>query len=114
METIPFANLANTFQAATIEAGANGRVFFLKIPESAVGFLKLIGNNWFSNTYFEFIIDGEVVKKVEHQIGNINDPTSFDPPYVVRDRLEFKAYNNSTKSIRFEVVCDGVAVHNPR
>jgi len=107
---IPFSQFGKIHQYKTVGAGKSARVFYLKIPNSCVGFLNQIGNNWFDNTYYVWKIDGAVVEnKIERMIGEINSPKEFEPPFLVVDKIEFFAYNNDTTSHTFEVLCDGVA-----
>jgi hypothetical protein len=110
MIAIPFSQFGKVHQYKEIAAGESGRVYYLKIPDSCVGFIQQVANNYFDNTYLVWKIDGATVEnKIERMIGKINNPKEFNPPFLVQDKIEFWAYNNDTIAHTFEVVCDGVA-----
>jgi hypothetical protein len=101
------------YQYATIAAGESGRVYYYKIPDSCVGFIQQVANAWFANTKLDWIVDGEHVEPnlIERQIATIIEPKEYNPPILVRNYIEWIAYNNSTASHVFEVLTDGFLVH---
>jgi archaellum component FlaG (FlaF/FlaG flagellin family) len=111
--SIPFSQLGQIHQYATVSAGiTNQRVFYLKIPDSCVGFITRMASNWLDNIKFHFIIDGEIVERnIERQIGPMGDATKIDPPYLVKNYIEVKANNNDTVAHDLEVLIDGIAYH---
>jgi len=112
---IPFSQIGNIHQYATIAANSSGRVFYLKIPESTVGFLQKAATNWFNNTYYSWAVDGAIVEsKIERMLASITEPQNFEPPYLVKNNIEFIAFNNDTESHVFEVLCDGICYQKRR
>jgi hypothetical protein len=111
---IPFSQLGSVHQYASISASSTGRVFYLKIPDSCVGFIYKVGTSPFqTDTYLALVIDGMTVeKKIERMNGSIDTPVQFNDenggPYLVKDYVEFTATNNSNNSLTFNVCCDGV------
>lgn len=96
------------YQYKDIGAGKSGRVFELKIPGDVTGgIITHIANNWFPNTYWEFEVDFEKVyeSKVERKIAPVTEPKQVR--ILVREKIEARAYNDSTSDHTFEMLCDG-------
>jgi hypothetical protein len=103
---------ANPHQVVTVPAGETKRVFYLKIPEKAVGFLKYVGNTYFLNDYLYWYVDYEPVidPYIERVLGTINSPLPIVPWRQVDSVIEWKAENNDTVEHTYEILCDGVWV----
>ncbi len=109
MQSTPFTDFINIHQLKTVSAGSSSTVFSFTIPHSTVGFLKRLASNWFADTKLTFLIDGEeVYRSTERQLGAMEDPTVFDPPYLVQTKIEVVAENNSSEDLEFEVLADGM------
>ena len=80
-----------------------------------IGFIERLAVAWYPDTYIDWEIDGELVEQIKRSIGWTGDPDEpfmnpelFNPPYFVREKIKFTAYNNDTKARYFEVFCDGI------
>lgn len=104
---IPWEKFGNRRQSATIAAGASGRVYLYEIPVPYVGFLTHLYCSFFANTYIEMRIDGHLSETFREQVGDIEDPFEYDPPYLITRDIEFIGYNNDSSSHVFEIKCDG-------
>lgn len=116
---IPFSQHFKVHQYATVPAGGvNVRVFYGKIPNSCVGFLYKVGNNYHSGCSLSWKIDGSTVEgDIERTIGEIDHPANYTEenggPYIVKDYIEFSASNPTANDLIFEVLADGV-IYNVR
>ena len=98
----PLKNLTDLKQSAIVQKGKEVRVFYLKLPESIVCFVYKVAVS--NNTKWKWIIDGEEVDF--HLEGN--KIYHFDPPFLVRDFIEFYAKNDGNADTIATVFCDGV------
>ena len=111
---IPFSQYFKVHQYVTVPANTlDYRVFYGKIPNSKVGFIYKVGNNYHSGSTLRWRIDGaDVEREIERQIGSIDSPAPFNMenggPYLVRDYVEFTATNNNSEDLIFEVLVDGL------
>lgn len=110
MNAIPFSLFGRIHQYAVVKKKSKDvRVFYYKIPESLVGFINRIGSNWYTNTKYKLIIDGEVVdSNVERVFGSMENPAIIDPPFLVNSYIEVRVDNDDEEDHLFEVFCDGV------
>ena len=99
-------NFSDFYQSAKVPAGEYKRVFDLHVTGGYVAFIERKAHTWFSNTYYEFIVDGELVEKIEYEVP-VNAPRTINPPIVAEKRIEWWAYNNDSSEHLFEVICDG-------
>lgn len=112
MNTVPFGQFGNVHQYTTVKAGEESRVFYLKIPDGCVGFIYKLASNYYDGVKWYFYIDGElIVKDLEKTFGDMGNPAEINPPYLVKDRIEFYAKNESSEDLLLEVYCDGVIMH---
>ena len=110
---IPFSQYFKVHQYATVPANSTARVFYGKLPNSMVGFVYKIGNNYHSGSVLRWMIDGtDVEREIERQIGSVDRPAQYNMenggPYLVKDYIEFTATNNSSEDLVFEVLVDGL------
>jgi hypothetical protein len=94
------------YQNAVVPSGQQ-RVFYLAIPSGSVGFIRSLYCNWYQNTEVHLYIDGEDVEKITRQIGSINEPLQYSPPWAVRRSIEFVAFNNTGSDLSYEAFVDG-------
>lgn len=108
MNTIPFSQFTNIHQSATIQPGAEGRVFYFKIPSSTVGFMNKIANNYFTGTTLRILVDGELLEgNIQRIIAMIDQPQEYAPPYLVKSSIEVRCENNDTLPHTLEVLVNG-------
>ncbi len=107
---IPFSVYGSIYQYKKVEAGKSAVVYKFELPSDYVGFIYDLTVAWYHDTYLDWEIDGDLVEKIEREIGIFTRPKLFDPPYFVEDLIEFTAYNNSTEDYRFRVLCDGLLI----
>lgn len=108
MIPMPWEKHGERRQHAMIIAGASGRIYWYEVPPCYVGFLThLYLSEFFPNTYVEMRIDGQLIDTFRQQVGNIERPFEFDPPYLVTRDIEFIAHNNAISDYYWEVFCDG-------
>ena len=108
LEPINLGQMYNPHQYMSVPAGESKTVYYFKVPSGKVLFIDRIANNWFTDTKWEFIIDGEMVfSKIEREIAPINQPEKYEPPYLVTGYVKWIMYNNSSSDIIAEVFCDG-------
>jgi hypothetical protein len=107
---LPPTHFINPHQTTTITGNnANQTIIFsLSIPEGTIGFINEVANNWFPNTIIYWYVDGELYKKIDYQMAEINNPKQVNPPILVKSIIEFKAVNNDSSAHAFEVLCDGL------
>lgn len=107
---IPFSVHGSPYQYKKVEAGKSAVVYQYDLPSGYVGFMYDLALTRFPNTYLGWEIDNDMVEQLERNIGEFKKPKLFDPPYFVEKQIKFTAYNNDTKTHRFEVLCDGLLV----
>lgn len=107
---IPFSVYGSPYQYKKVEAGKSAVVYQYDLPSGYVGFMYDLALSWYPRTYLGWEIDNEMIEQIERSIGTFERPKLFDPPYFVENQIKFTAYNNRTKAIRFEVLCDGLLV----
>lgn len=108
---IPFSQFTNIHQSARINAGAEGRIFYFRIPKSTVGFMTRIGNNYFTGTTLKLLVDGELIEdNIQRIIAVIDQPQEYNPPYLVKNSIEVRCANNDTIAHTLEVLIDGVLI----
>jgi hypothetical protein len=106
MKKIPFSDHVKLHQTLSISPNSKGTVWSFTIPNSTIGFIKKVRTNWFEDTKWEWRIDGESIESgVEREIDE-----DFDPPYVVQNNIKFIAENNSSNTLTFEVIVNGVLI----
>ena len=96
------------FQYLEIAAGESGTVLLIKVPSGCKGYIQRTANNWFPSTYLDWLVDGELIEKVERMIAPTPAPRSETPPIKVVGKIEWIAHNNSDSSQIFAVLQDGV------
>ena len=101
-------NFFKSYQYLEIEAGESGTVLLIKVPAGCTAYIQRTGNNWFPNTYFDWLVDGELVEKVQRMIAPVPAPKPESPPITAVNKIEWIAFNNSTSSHKFGVLQDGI------
>ena len=96
------------YQHATIEAGQNGRVWWMPNPEPErlVGLITTIANSYVANTYMEWFIDHKPTT-VELTIGVIGTPTILERGIPFFEEVEWRGFNNNDDAQVFEVYLEG-------
>ena len=108
MPVASFTGYGKVHQYTTIQAGQNATVLRFNISRNMIGFLTHVGNNYWNNTYYRWVIDGEVIEeKVERMIGSPQNLHKFNPPYVAKSYIEFRGFNNDNVEREFEVIIQG-------
>jgi len=107
MIPIPWEKFGNRRQHATITAGASGRIYYYQIPSCYVGFLTHLYCPYFADTHVVIRIDGSPVETLREQVGQMDNPFKYDPPYLVTRDLELIAHNDDPSDHVWEVKCDG-------
>ena len=83
-------------------------IYEFTVPPNHVFHIHQIANNWFTDTYSIWSIDGTVFEKVERWISSINAPLTIKDRYIVAyNNVRWTTYNNSRNTIISEVVLDG-------
>jgi len=98
----PFSRIGKTYNTTIAEAGKTTRVFYLEIPENCVGFLYYAGIN--TDLPYALIIDDEEVNEI---IGTVNNPSIFNPPFLIQKYIAFDVKNNTEIDKIVEVYADG-------
>jgi hypothetical protein len=97
------------YQYATIEAGKSGVVWYMPVTGGYVAFISQVYIKWYPNCWLEFLVDGVPAEpKIEHDIGSLTEPKTYDPPLVARKSIKVIAHNNDTTAHTFEALIDGV------
>lgn len=104
---VPWEEYGDRRQKLTIAAGGSGRIYYYEIPKGYVAFLTHLYCCYFANCYIEMKMDQWLVDTFRVQVGNIEEPFEFNPPYVFTRDIEFWGYNNDKSSHVFEIKCDG-------
>lgn len=93
-----------------VEPGQSKVVYEFELPSDYVGFIYDLATVRYPNTYIDWEINGEVVERLHRQVGEFERPKVYDPPYFVREKIRFIAYNNDTSAHDFEVLCNGLLI----
>ena len=112
---IPFSDFIQVHQYKTINANKEGQIYYFLIPQSTIGFIYNLGNNWFNNTTANLIIDGNpYLHDISRIIGDIDQPSKINPPICVKNYIEWYVYNNDSTSHNFEALIDGILISKRR
>ncbi len=93
-----------------VESGHSEVVYEFELPSDYVGFICDLATRWYANTYIDWEVDDDLVERLHRQVGEFRRPKLYDPPYFVRDKIRFTAYNNDNVPHDFEVLCDGILI----
>ena len=107
MSKILFSQVFQTIQQSNVAGKSLGRVFYGAVPPKYVGFLYMLGSSDNPNVTWFWYIDGEKVEESQRSLGNMNQPTVFNPPFVIKKSVEIKVFNNNDETVLFEVFCGG-------
>ena len=104
----PFSDIFPSTQTTELPSNEEGVVFFGEIPQGYVGFLEKIASNYIEGIKWSWYIDDELIEiDIEEPIGDLVNPTDFNPPYVINHAIKVVAKNESDSSVLLEVFCDG-------
>ena len=106
LESTGFPSQAR-YQTLTIAAGERGRVYYFPITGGYTAFIRSVANAWAANTYYNWLVDGELIEKVERAIAALNSPLEIKPPIIAKRSIEWYGVNESGASVVFEVVMEG-------
>lgn len=113
MMTIPFGQLFETSQYSSVSPGGNVRVFYGKIPNSCVGFVRSFATLvWYPSVMYDIRVDGEGFSKIRREIP-LENPMNYqnNDQIVIKDKIEVYALNSSTNTYNLGAMVDGVAYH---
>jgi len=85
-----------------IGEGEEKVILHFDVPAGCVAFLYKIGVDL--NVEWEWIIDDE---RVKDELGSINTPAFYNPPYLIRKYIELKAKNSGEEKI-VNAFCEGL------
>ena len=109
MEKILFSQLFPTNQTSIIKAHSEGTVFYGEISKEYVGFLGALASNDFEGVKWSWYVDGECIERdIEHALGDLTNPSIFNPLYLINKSIEVKAKNENNVEIELEALCIGV------
>ncbi|MEM1540973.1 MAG: hypothetical protein QXJ07_06325 [Candidatus Bathyarchaeia archaeon] len=109
MRVLEQVKFSEPYQYRTVEAGRSGVVWFMPVTGGYVAFISQVYICWFPNCWLEFIVDGVPVEpRIEHAIGSLTAPKTYDPPIVARKAVKVVAHNNDSVAHTFECLIDGV------
>ncbi|KKL24077.1 hypothetical protein LCGC14_2418970 [marine sediment metagenome] len=96
------------YQKKVISANSSGVVLSILIPANMTGFISQVANNWYSNTYFVFKVNGMPIEdRIEREMAPVNIPMTYNPPIIARKKIEWIAFNNTSDDLEFEILCNG-------
>ncbi len=99
----------NPDQIVTVKAGERVTVWNFKVPPGHVFHVELLGTNWFEDSYLLWMVDGNVLERIERWYGEPNSPMNIKGRYIyAAQEMRFICVNNSSRDITQEVYCDGV------
>jgi len=114
IEKNPFSELFPMKQDILVKSHSEERVYHGEIPEKHIGFLGAMASNDFDGVTWSWYIDGECVEDgIEHPLGDMESPTIFNPPYLVKKSIEIRAENDNDVELRLEVLCIGICYKIP-
>lgn len=97
------------YQHATIGAGEVGTVWYMPVTGGYIAFISQVYIKWFNDCWLEFLVDGTPAEpKIEHDIGSLTAPKTYDPTLVAEKSVKVVAHNNDASSHVFEALIDGV------
>ena len=96
-------------QSKSVTVGERKTIYELKIPAGGVGFIHGIGNNYYAGIKWYWYIDDALVEPdpIERQLGLVNLPKIFKPPFVVKNSIRVEVYNGADETANMEWLCDG-------
>jgi len=101
-------------QNIIVKSHSEERVYYGELPEKHAGFLGALASNDFDGVKWSWYIDGECVEKdIEHALGDMENPTIFNPPYLVKKSIEIKAKNDNDVELDLEALCVGICYKIP-
>ena len=82
---------------------------FFYVPGNHVFHIHQVANNFFTDTYSHWIVDGARFEKVERFIADINSPLDVRNRYICSySSVKWITYNNSKEAVISEILMDGV------
>lgn len=107
--TTPFPK---PYQYETVTSGSKEKVYELDIPPTCIGYIQHVGNNYYSDTYIYWNVDGSLIiePSIELSLAPVNSPKEILPWIRVNKHILWEAKNGSTTDLDFEVFCDGFYV----
>ena len=96
-------------KSETVSVGETKTVYELNIPAGGVGFIFAVGNNYYQGIKWYWYIDDALVEPnpIERQLGFVNMPKLFEPPFVVKNKIRVTAYNGAGEDADLEWLCTG-------
>ena len=94
------------YQYKQVEAGQHDTVWYMPVTGGYIAFIDEIGVTYHPNCYYEFIVDGTLVEKVQRTL-SITQPKHYDPPIIARKYIKWVFYNNDSEAHVAEVLCEG-------
>jgi hypothetical protein len=93
----------------TIPGGFKATFFEWWLPDNHVLHIHQVANNFFMDTYSDWIIDGVRFEKVERWISSLNAPLNVKDRYIVAYKnVKWITFNKGKEDIISEVLIDGV------
>jgi len=105
LSSFPFSQIGNIIQKKLLKKNTEGRIFYLAIPKGCIGFLYYIGVDLIDGISWTWKIDDEIIFG---EIGSIQNPAYYNPPFLVRKYVELKAENNTDSDCELRAYCDGI------
>ena len=96
-------------KTVNVDDGETKTIYELNIPAGGVGFINAVGNNYYSGVKWYWYIDDALVEPdpIQRQLGFVNMPKKFEPPFVVKNNIRVEAYNGAGESANLEWLCNG-------
>ena len=96
----------------TVASGGSAKIFDFKVPPAHVLHIELVGNSWALDSYFEWMVDGSLVERVERTIGYINNPVNIRHRYLAAYKsVLVVGYNKTVSDLTMEFLIDGTVYH---
>jgi len=99
------------YRFRTLQPGEKVIIWEEPITGDYLGFIDNIGNNWFPYTYIDFIVDGELIERIQKVTGELEgyafQTRPVNPPIVAKKFIRWIAVNQDVDAHVFEVYCGG-------
>ena len=104
---IVFSQIFQTMQQRHVAGSCEEMVFIGELPNGYIGFLNSIASSAHPNVLWTWYIDDEKIESIPSAIGDIRQPVLFNPPYLVKKKVEVRCRNNNEESLTMDVFCNG-------
>ena len=106
LKRMPFPN---PYQYLEVQPGERKLVYEQLMNGGYTGFVRTISQDYYADTFYEWIIDGKASRKIEYTF-SITEPRELKPPRIAKKHIRWYFTNNGLVAVVAGVLCDGELV----